>query len=171
MNSLLRYAEKIPFKMMLNPTYALVGCSLFFLCLMLWNVLALWHWQGSFVESTMPVKVNPPTDHLPQSLNSPFFGAYKTSLSDESIEHSQLNYVIVGIMFSTQPKLSQAVIRDEAGTEKLYRVGDELKMGVTIEAIEPFRVVVSNQGNFESLNLHKDVLRFDTPPKPFMMQE
>lgn len=155
-----------------QTTHALMGVSVILCCLILWNGWSLYDGQALFSTSiSQAFNEREIEDHLPSSLNSPFFGQYKPTLLDQSIEHSQLADVVVGIMFSKVSNLSQVVIRNEQGVERVYRVGEPLRPGITIEAIEPFHIVVSNQGRLERLSLHKNDLRFEPSPQPLIMKE
>ncbi len=50
-----------------------------------------------------------------------------------------------------------AVISDD-GTESVFRTGDEIRSGVTVQAIEPRRVIIRRDGNDEALELPDDRL-------------
>lgn len=155
----------------LQRAYLLIGGCAFFTILTLWNLWAMcFESVNTSIPSVAVIKTTTQSNMI-KRLSTPFFGVYTPQLSDEAIERSRLNYEIVGILFSPDAKLSQVVLRDDSGAEKVYRVGESLQSEVLIKAIEAHRVVLSNQGNWESLSLPENELRFEHPPKPFIMKE
>jgi general secretion pathway protein C len=51
---------------------------------------------------------------------------------------------------------SFAIIADNQGQENVFRLGDELPDGATLEAVEPQRVIIARDGRSEALELDRD---------------
>jgi general secretion pathway protein C len=51
---------------------------------------------------------------------------------------------------------SFAIIADSQGRESVYRLGDELPDGATLESVEPQRVIIARDGRSEALELDRD---------------
>lgn len=97
------------------------------------------------------------------------FGDYvPVNLADEEIKQSMLDLEIVGIIFATQEKNSQVIIRAGGGEEKIYQVGDTLPGGAVIKRIRQNGVLVLHDGALESLRLPKFDLHFEVPAKPLI---
>ncbi|MCX7115531.1 MAG: hypothetical protein NTW08_06460 [Gammaproteobacteria bacterium] len=103
-------------------------------------------------------------------LTAPYFGVYATAIK-EPVVASALDIKVVGILFSNHAASSQVVLRNEAGFDKLYRIGDAVKTGVVIDAIHPDGVVVSNNGKLERLSLPENTLKFDSPAAPLKLTD
>lgn len=70
---------------------------------------------------------------------------------------TQLNLVLRGVLGSNDDSAARAVITSGDKSE-LYAIGDKLPVGnnVTLAKVLDVRVILSNNGKFESLWLHKD---------------
>jgi general secretion pathway protein C len=85
--------------------------------------------------------------------------AVKTDASN--IEHeaadTQLNLVLRGLVYSSDEKVARAVIAS-SDKQEVYAVGDPIPMSnnVTVAKILADRVIINNNGKFESLWLFKD---------------
>jgi len=70
---------------------------------------------------------------------------------------TQLALTLLGIFADGRdPKFSRALIGAAGGDEKPYAIGDEITRGVTLQTIFPDRVVLSRNGQLETLRLEKD---------------
>jgi general secretion pathway protein C len=106
---------------------------------------------------------------IKKNLRVPIFGDYiPKALLDLNVKASDLNMSIVGVLFSTNQKESQALISLANSPANTYVVGDKLTGNVTIKQITPDGVVLEHAGELESLSLPKDQLTFDPPPKPLV---
>jgi len=66
---------------------------------------------------------------------------------------SALNLQLRGLLASGDPDEGFAIISDSSGAEGVYRVGATLPGDATVEEIYNDRVVISRDGNFETLRL------------------
>lgn len=104
---------------------------------------------------------------LTNSLKIAFFGDFvPKNITDAAVKQSMLNLTVVGIMFSTNEKVSQVIIRAAGGNEKIYKVGDTLPGDVVIKRITTDGVLINRHGALESLSLSKDILTFEPLAKP-----
>jgi general secretion pathway protein C len=89
------------------------------------------------------------------------FGDYQAP-ADASLDRmdkapdTRLNLTLLGILAADQDKGSRALIADGGGDEKPYSVGDKVPGGVNLQAIFPDRVILSRNGQLETLRLDKD---------------
>lgn len=66
---------------------------------------------------------------------------------------TQLRLSLHGTLAENDPKTGMAMIADDSGTEKAYRVGDLLPGGATLDEIYPDRVILLHEGASETLAL------------------
>jgi type II secretory pathway component PulC len=134
-----------------------------------WNTLSIFSSVPHSTETFVPL---PPAKSIsPANLNAPLFGEYVPDLKHAEVADSHLTYVIVGIMYSTDPHQSQALIQAEDGFSKTYRQGDFLSPHLEIKEIQADGIIILNEGRFERLSLPKNDLRFDPLPPPLKMKE
>lgn len=69
---------------------------------------------------------------------------------------TQLRLSLHGTLAETDPKTGMAMIADDTGTERAYRVGDTLPGGATLDEIYPDRVILLHEGASETLALPID---------------
>lgn len=76
-------------------------------------------------------------------------------ITDAPVKITELNLQLQGIIASSDPKLSWAIIGPEAD-QKLYKIGDEVDgaRGVKIVEIHDIKVRLNNNGNLEELWLY-----------------
>ncbi len=83
----------------------------------------------------------------------------KTPLSniEQEAADTQLNLVLRGLVYSSDEKVARAVIAS-SDKQEVYAVGDPIPMtnNVTVAKILADRVIINNNGTFESLWLFKD---------------
>ncbi|HEX4872847.1 MAG TPA: type II secretion system protein GspC [Nevskiaceae bacterium] len=78
------------------------------------------------------------------------------ALSPEQIRDTRLNLTLLGIFAATDGPRSRALIAQQNGEEKPYAVGDDVVSGVRLQQIFPDRVILSRNGQLETLRLDKD---------------
>lgn len=77
-------------------------------------------------------------------------------IEDEAVD-TELSLVLRGVIGSNQNEAARAIIAD-GSKQEIYAPGDELPVRgkVTLEKILPLRVILSNNGRYESLWLYSD---------------
>ena len=73
------------------------------------------------------------------------------TVAGDVLEEASFRGKLMGVI--QQGERALASIELQGGDEKVFRVGDELATGVTLEAIEPLRVVVRERGMLRQLSL------------------
>lgn len=71
----------------------------------------------------------------------------------ETVVETRLNLKLLGVFASKNPKTSKAIIADAKGKEESYSIGDDLPGGATLHEVLADRVIISNNGRFETLKL------------------
>lgn len=140
-----------------------LGCLIFF-------ELAI----GFFYDFNPSSPSKPTIESIPPSeetsltaLNKPFFGVYIPARIDSGdIKQSYANLTLVGILFSSDEKQSQAIIRLENAVEQIFHMGDKLAGGITIKRITPEGVLFERHNALERLTLPKNELLFEPLAKP-----
>ncbi len=69
---------------------------------------------------------------------------------------TRLALTLLGILAADEDRGSRALIGDSGGEEKPYAIGDKVPGGVNLQAIFPDRVILSRNGQLETLRLDKD---------------
>lgn len=69
---------------------------------------------------------------------------------------TQLNLTLLGILANNKNKSASRALIAGSGDEKPYSINDAIASGVTLSAIFPDRVVLSRNGQLETLRLDKD---------------
>jgi general secretion pathway protein C len=77
---------------------------------------------------------------------------------------TQLRLSLHGTLAEADPKTGMAMIADDTGAERAYRVGDLLPGGATLDEIYPDRVMLLHEGASETLALPVD--QPSAPPNP-----
>ncbi len=75
----------------------------------------------------------------------------QTRVATETLEEARLDAALLGIVHAADK--ATAILRMSGAAEKVYQVGDELQSGVRIEAIEPYRVVVMQNGRRQQISM------------------
>ena len=77
-------------------------------------------------------------------------------IEDEAVD-TELSLVLRGVIGSNEEEAARAIIAD-GSKQEIYAPGDELPVRgkVTLEKILPLRVILSNNGRYESLWLYSD---------------
>ncbi len=87
-----------------------------------------------------------------------FGGAITTSSGNRSAPATTLALRLRGTLADADPRTGIAVIADEAGSERAWRVGEQITTGVTLAAVHADRVVLLHEGVEEELRLIRDEL-------------
>lgn len=99
-------------------------------------------------------------DELQKLLSAQLFGAYvadsEPGVALDAAPETRLNLVLSGIFAGSREADSRALIAPQGGEEKPFAIGADVVRGVTLHAIFPDRVVLSRQGNLETLRLDKN---------------
>lgn len=87
---------------------------------------------------------------------APVVQAQATTPENQAVD-SQLGLVLVGLVYSSEESLARAIITG-GNTTDVYAVGNPLPVGngVTVAKIMEDRVIVNNNGQFESVWLYQD---------------
>tara|TARA_Y100000588_G_C14226190_1_gene913236 strand:- start:1458 stop:1982 length:525 start_codon:yes stop_codon:yes gene_type:complete len=140
---------------------------LLFVFQLFFNIKSLYYLDDVFVQKPSPIAQNKPPANITAIQNLSIFGDYiSDDMSGDDIKKTVANLKLVGIMYSAQEENSMAMIQTESGQEKMFHVGDQISDGIYIRRITPGGIVLSRDGRLEKLNLPKDEINFETPPKP-----
>jgi len=155
-----------------SAVWGLQSVGVIFLLLILWQIVSMVSW---YKVARAPVKINkvqvlralkgstPETSTL--TFLTPLFGEYVPhSLDATGVKASDLQYVVVGIMYAEDESESQVLIRLSDGHDHLFHLNDELPGGGVIKRITAAGILVFRDGLMERLDLPRDELTFDTPP-------
>lgn len=74
----------------------------------------------------------------------------------EALPDTRLGLMLRGLLASTDPKYSLAIVADPAGQENYYKVGDSLPGGAELHEIHADRIVLRRAGQYETLRLPKE---------------
>lgn len=87
--------------------------------------------------------------------NARLFGLYKASAmsSLSAAPDTRLNLKLIGILAGTRASDSRAIISQQGSSEKAYAIGDDIVRGVNLQAIFADRVILSRDGQMETLRL------------------
>jgi len=128
------------------------NASLALLCIM----LALWL---AWVWLQAPQAPEAPAQSVPAAARSSLrpWQWFATSTVNQSpvegevLEDAALDAKLLGVVYSVDK--ATATLRVGGGAEKVYRVGDEIRGGLQIAAIEPYRVVVVQNGKRAQISM------------------
>lgn len=128
----------------------------FTLAKLLWSVVPTpdtARWQPT-PSSTLVAPNNAGTG-LNTIINAHLFGTYKVSASTDvsSAPETRLDLKLLGILAGTRSSDSRAIISQPGGVEKAYAIGDDVVRGANLQAIFPDRVIISRDGQLETLRL------------------
>ncbi|MES2488483.1 MAG: type II secretion system protein GspC [Pseudomonadota bacterium] len=112
-------------------------------------------WRPATVQTAASTQSNAPK--LDLILSAKLFGLYQPQASNlDAAPDTQLNLTLLGIFAGTTDKESRALIGQPSGDEKPYSIGQDIVDGVNLQAIFADRVVLSRNGQLETLRLDKD---------------
>lgn len=90
-------------------------------------------------------------------LGARLFGVYQPQASNlDAAPDTSLNLTLLGIFAGTRKEESRALIGQPSGDERPYSIGQDVVSGVNLQAIFADRVVLSRNGQLETLRLDKD---------------
>ncbi len=95
------------------------------------------------------------------------FGIYNPAPAKSDIAKAPdttLNLTLLGILANSKNKAASRALISSGSEEKPYSVNDAISAGVTLYAIFPDRVVLSRNGQLETLRLDKDQPNSDAAP-------
>ena len=94
---------------------------------------------------------------LDMILSARLFGIYQPQAANlDAAPDTSLNLTLLGIFAGTRKEESRALIGQPDGDEKPYSIGQDVVSGVNLQAIFADRVVLSRNGQLETLRLDKD---------------
>lgn len=73
----------------------------------------------------------------------------------EQAPETRLNYKLRGTYFSSDPRLSSAIVEVQPNKSKYYLLDDELAENITLAAIQADHILINRYGKIERLNLLK----------------
>lgn len=73
----------------------------------------------------------------------------------EQAPETKLNYKLRGLYYSTDPRLSSAIVEVKPNKSKHYLLGDELAENIILVEIEADHILIDRYGKIERLNLQK----------------
>jgi type II secretion system protein C len=73
----------------------------------------------------------------------------------EEAPETELKYKLRGIYFSSEPKLSSAIVEVQPNKSKAYLIDDELADNITLAKIEKDHILINRYGKLERLHLQK----------------
>jgi type II secretory pathway component PulC len=145
-----------------NFYYAL-GAGLF-LCFSIARIISLSHSiyvlkVHDVVSHTSKVKQESMEDFF---VNNTLFGSYNEGTLSATANKSPeaLGLTLVGIMFSANHKLSNAILQNADGKEYIVYEGEKVDDDIIVEKIEQDMVSLRYNGALERLTLPKDPLHF-----------
>ncbi len=137
--------------------------------LILSKIVSVFTFRNSI--NTIPTQVSAPLvvkkEKIAEALDTELFGIYIPPQEQSAeIKPSTLNLVLIGIMHSSNPDDSLAIIKGSNGQEEGYQEGDSIENEVVLESIHPEWVIVNHNGALERLALPQDELIFEPLPEP-----
>ena len=127
---------------------------------LIWRLMPL---PASATWTPAPGFADPANARAPPSADAlasaHLFGEYQAQASTATLANApdtQLNFTLLGILAGTSEKDSLALIAKEGGDEAPYSIGDDVSPGVFLQAIFLDRVILSRNGQLETLRLDKD---------------
>jgi len=150
----------------------LVALLAYLLAKLLWLLIPVpeaGHWQPAAVPPAQTVARNEP--NIAALADAHLFGAWQpepTAQNAAEAPDTRLSLNLLGILASTPEQDSRALIAGGDGDEKPYALGDDVVRGVKLQAIFADRVVLSRNGQLETLRLNKDAptLAMSEAPRP-----
>ncbi|MBD1576016.1 type II secretion system protein GspC [Vibrio sp. S11_S32] len=156
-------------------TLLLLAIIAWILGVLVWSVITpaptVSHWVAPNVSSRHVINNNH-GDHVSKLVRSDLFGNYnQESIANEAVAknapQTRLKLSLVGAVASNNPKLSLAVIANQ-GKQSTYGLGETIDgTRVTLKSVLPDRVIISNQGQDETLMLEGiDYSKMNQPSAP-----
>lgn len=112
-------------------------------------------WQPAPVQASNSTQESGPK--LDVILGARLFGVYQPQAANlDAAPDTSLNLTLLGIFAGTRKEESRALIGQPSGDERPYSIGQDVVNGVNLQAIFADRVVLSRNGQLETLRLDKD---------------
>lgn len=112
-------------------------------------------WRPAPVQATNSAQDTGPK--LDVIIGARLFGVYQPQASNlDAAPDTSLNLNLLGIFAGTRKEESRALIGQPNGDERPYSIGEDVVNGVNLQAIFADRVVLSRNGQLETLRLDKD---------------
>lgn len=88
-------------------------------------------------------------------INANLFGLYKAGTATDlsAVPDTRLDLKLIGILAGSRSSDSRAIISQQGSAEKSYAIGDDIVRGVSLQAIFADRVILSRNGQMETLRL------------------
>ncbi|GAA5216541.1 type II secretion system protein GspC [Corallincola platygyrae] len=155
-----RYWEKVPHQTVARWVCWLLVIYLLYLAAKLtWAILpvnkSVEQWEPPSAKS---YQADDPSVNLSSILSLNLFGKYqevKPQVQQQVTKapETKLNLTLTGVVASTDPKFSAAII-ENGGKQATYFIGDKIeKTSATLREIHPDRVIIRNRGSHETLML------------------
>ena len=122
-------------------------------------------WQPPPVATPKPRSAQTLDAGVDKLIQAQLFGQYAAPAAAGKVEQApetRLSLTLLGILAGVDAE-SRALIAQSGGEEKPYAIGDDVVSGVSLQAIFPDRVILSRNGQFETLRLNKDAPSTATP--------
>lgn len=115
-------------------------------------------WQLPSLQPAQTRQHETASADIDKLIGSELFGRYAAPQTGSRVEQApetRLSLTLLGILAGSAAE-SRALIAKDGGDEKPYAIGDDVIAGVSLHAIFPDRVILSRNGQFETLRLNKD---------------
>ncbi|TJY61133.1 type II secretion system protein GspC [Sinimarinibacterium sp. CAU 1509] len=117
-------------------------------------------WTPAPVQPQPQAAAKTSTTDLSALIDRNLFGAYQAPeqaiAKAENAPDTRLSLTLMGVVADASPEQSRALIASSNGEEKSFSIGDDVTSGVKLENIYADRVLLSRQGQFETLRLDKN---------------
>ncbi len=91
------------------------------------------------------------------ALKTNVFGLYvPTQLEMSKVKFSSLQVTLVGLLYSSDPRASEVLIKPVGSRERVFHVGDEIMLGARIKRIMPDGILIESDGELERLTFKKN---------------
>ncbi len=145
---------------------------IFFILLSIWQ---LWYYMhdSTVSETTTISNFTPNSGRLINRTRinkSPYFGQYLPE-DGSGIQQTNLDIILVGVLYSEDPTNSQVIVRQSDREEKFYHIDDTLPGGSVVKKITEDSVIILFDGKLQRLSLPKDSLSFEAKPKALLVEE
>jgi general secretion pathway protein C len=115
---------------------------------------------GAWQPLPVPVSSGQKSFSIDSLIAGQWFGSYAVAAPSAaqaaSAPDTALNLTLLGILYGQSESQSLALISKEANDEAPYKVGVDVSPGVRLQAIFPDRVILSRNGQLETLRLDKN---------------
>lgn len=158
----------------LSLTRIIYIVTILLIALSIWQLWSYIQYSESLSQSTITSSLA--NTNMGRTINkgriskNPYFGQYLPE-DGKGIQQTNLDFVLVGVLYSENPKNSQVIVRQSNQEEKSYHVDDTLPGGAVIKKITENSVIILYDGKLQRLSLPKDSLIFGAKPKSLLIEE